>query len=59
MDNSGEFEVKDILDSHFVHCGHYLIEEFFVKWLGCALFKATWELLTNLMNYPDILSSIR
>ena len=56
VDNSGEFEVDDILDSCFVHHGWQLVEEFLVKQHGYDLFETTWEPLSNLTNCPDVLS---
>ena len=47
----GEFEVEDILNSHLVRSGI----EYLVKWLGCLVFEATWELVEYLANTPDIL----
>ena len=31
MDDSGEFEVEDILDARFVHHSHQLVDEFLIK----------------------------
>ena len=48
---AGEFEVKDILDSHLGHYG----TEYPVKWLGYPVFKAMWEPAAHLANTPNVL----
>ena len=57
MDDSGEFEAEDILDSHFVYLGPRLIEEFLTIWHKYDLLDTTWEPLANLENCPIALSS--
>ena len=57
VDNSGEFEIGDILDSCFVHGSCLFVEKFLINWGGCDLFKVIWEPLANLTICPDMLSS--
>ena len=47
---AGEFDVKDILNSHLCCSG---IEDL-VKWLGYPILEAMWELVEYLANTPDI-----
>ena len=56
-DDSGEFEVEDILDSCFLYHVHQLAEGFLVLWYDYDLFEVAWEPLAILTNYPDVLSS--
>ena len=54
-EDSGKFEVEDILDSCFVSYGYHYIEEFLAKWHGYDFFKAGWEPLVNIMNFLNML----
>ena len=52
-DESGEYEVEDILDhrSHGRGCTEYL-----VKWRGYSEFESTWEPEANLTNCAHTLA---
>ena len=54
-DDSGEYEVEDILDHRLVRRGRRTTEQFLVKWKGYSIFESTWEPRANLTNCPDIL----
>ena len=54
-DESGEFEVDDILDSRTISVRGHPMEQFLVKWTGYSIFESTWEPRANLTNCPDIL----
>ncbi|CAG8838258.1 34571_t:CDS:1, partial [Racocetra persica] len=46
-----EHEVKAILDKRTYYC----CLQYLVKWKGHLLYDATWEPLTNLENYKDLI----
>ena len=48
---TGEYEVKDILDSYL---GHFN-PDYVVKWLGYPVFESMWDPASHLANAPDIL----
>ena len=52
-DNSGEFEIKDILGHGSMHSGI----KYLVKWLGYPVVEGTWEPLSHLTNCPDVFSA--
>ena len=49
-DESGEYEVEDILDRCSHGCGRLLCMEYLVKWRWYSVFELTWELEANLTN---------
>ena len=52
-DESGEYEVEDILD----HCSHgHGCTEYLVKWRGYSVFESTWEPEANLTNCAHTLA---
>ncbi|CAG8806457.1 7572_t:CDS:1, partial [Racocetra persica] len=50
-----EQEVEAILDKRTYY--HYL--QYLVKWKGHPLYDATWESLTNLKNYKDLVKEFK
>ena len=49
-DESGEYEVEDILDHRSCGHGRSLCTEYLVKWRGYSVFESTWEPEANLTN---------
>ena len=49
-DESGEYEVEDILDHRSHGRGRLLCMEYLVKWRGYLVFESTWEPEANLTN---------
>ena len=56
-DESGEYEVEDILDHCSRRCGHLLCMEYLVRWRGYSVFESTWEPEDNLTNCARTLAS--
>ncbi|CAG8795814.1 18791_t:CDS:2, partial [Racocetra persica] len=50
-----EHKVEAILDKRIYYC-HL---QYLVKWKGHSLYDATWELLTNLENYKDLVKEFK
>ena len=56
-DESGEYEVEDILDHRQRRRGRSLHVEYLVKWRGYDVFEATWEPESNLANCSRMLNA--
>lgn len=56
-DDSGEYEVEDILDMRVRCRGRLSSTEYLVKWRGYGLAESTWEPVSNLTNCPEVLSA--
>ena len=56
-DESGEYEVEDILDHRSHGCGRSLCMQYLVKWRGYSVFESTWEPEANLTNCALTLAS--
>ena len=58
-DEHREFEVEDILDRRTSGRGSASGLQYLVKWKGCSVFEAMWELISNLTNCFEALSAYR
>ena len=56
-DDSGKYEVEDVLDHRSRGHGCSLCMEYLVKWCGYSVFKSTWEPEANLSNCAHTLAS--
>ena len=56
-DESGEYEVEDILDHRSHRRGRSSCTEYLVKWRGYSVFESTWEPESNLTNCARTLAS--
>ena len=57
VDDTGEFEVEQVLDHCRVCHGRVWVDEYLVKWVGYGLFEATWEPSAQLSNAPTALAN--
>ena len=56
-DESGEYEVEDILDHRSHGHGRSSCTKYLVKWHGYLVFELTWEPEANLTNCAHTLDS--